>query len=124
NGMRQVPMRFDLPPLDDLINFPLEHDTSLSLQWDLIGRRAPTQAQLKEMERVAKELGGELQHPSHGRHSLRDYQTQLMVIEFQRKKILQQAGMKRGQEMRLSEQNWQYGEIGTSEQEIEYAFNI
>src|SRR5208282_4614978 len=45
NGMRQVPMRFDLPPLDDLINFPLEHDTSLSLQWDLIGRRAPTQAQ-------------------------------------------------------------------------------
>ena len=52
---------------------------------------APTEAQLREMTEAAKQLGGTLQHPSSGSHSLHDYQSQLMVLEQQNKKRLQHA---------------------------------
>ena len=52
---------------------------------------APTEAQLREMTETAKQLGGTLQHPSSGSHSLSDYQSQLMVLEQQNKKRLQNA---------------------------------
>jgi hypothetical protein len=54
-------------------------------------RNVPTQEQLREMTEHAKQLGGTLQHPSSGSHSLQDYQNQLMVLEQQNKKRLQHA---------------------------------
>jgi hypothetical protein len=54
-------------------------------------RNAPTEAQLREMTEAAQKLGGTLQHPTSGSHSLQDYQNQLMVLELQNKKRLQHA---------------------------------
>jgi hypothetical protein len=54
-------------------------------------RNVPTEAQMRELTETAKQLGGSLQHPSSGSHSLQDYQNQLMVLEHQNKKRLQNA---------------------------------
>jgi hypothetical protein len=53
--------------------------------------RPPTQQELDLMATKASQLGGALQHPQSGNHSLADYQNQLMVLEQQNKKRLQHA---------------------------------
>jgi hypothetical protein len=53
--------------------------------------RAPTEEEMTNLEGMAKDLGGALQHPPSGSHSLQDYQSQLMVLEHQNKKRLQHA---------------------------------
>src|ERR1700738_1535955 len=50
--------------------------------------RNPTQQELEKLAKEAKDLGGQLQHPQQGSHSLYDYQNQLMVLEAQNKKRL------------------------------------
>jgi hypothetical protein len=54
-------------------------------------RRTPTQQELDQMSKQASSLGGALQHPQNGSHSLQDYQNQLMVLELQNKRRLQHA---------------------------------
>lgn len=54
--------------------------------------RQPTQAELRDLESEAEQMGGRLIHPpAGGSHSLLDYQNQLMVLEHQNKKRLQHA---------------------------------
>jgi hypothetical protein len=53
--------------------------------------RPPTEAELPALEGNAKQLGGQLQHPQGGgSHSVADYQNQMMVLEQQCNKRLQQ----------------------------------
>jgi hypothetical protein len=53
---------------------------------------APTEAELRDLNEAAKQLGGTLHHPSSGgSHSLSDYQNQLKVLEQQNKKRLHNA---------------------------------
>ena len=54
-------------------------------------RDTPTQEEMRQMNERAAKLGGQLNHPASGSHSLADYQTQLMVLEQQNKKRLQHA---------------------------------
>lgn len=56
----------------------------------------PTREQLKQLSDAAKQLGGDLQHPPSGSHSLHDYQGQLMLLEQQNKRRLQHARQETG----------------------------